>query len=107
MSGKVFLQDAPAAEKFSEGRDISQPCGNAHAGDHLRVTVQTSKNLVISVHDHDDAQCHTHDEKGERLQAFEITQSHSPERWNRLPQACPAGKKSGGREKTIAVIPEF
>ena len=90
------------AEKFGEGRNVTQPCRQAQAGDDLSVVVQASKNFVITVSDHDGAQGQAHDQKSKRLQAIEIAQGVPPERRNRLPQPSASRARSREIEKTIA-----
>ncbi len=66
-----------AAQKLGEGRDIAQPCGQSKAGDELRMVVQASKDLMVSVCDHDHSQGQTHHHKSKGLQAIEVAQSSS------------------------------
>jgi len=43
-------------EKFGEGGNIAEPCGQSETGNHLCMVMQTSKNFMIAMCDHDDAQ---------------------------------------------------
>ncbi len=71
-------QDQQAAEKLGEGRYVAQPGGKAQTGDHLSMMVQSTKNLLRSVGDHDGAQGQAHDDQGNRLQAIKIAQDIPP-----------------------------
>jgi len=73
-AGEESGQNQQATEKLGEGRDVAQPAGQAHAGHELREMMQAAENLVISVGDHNRAQCEAHDEKGKGLQTVEIAQ---------------------------------
>ncbi len=73
-AGEESRQDQQPAQKLGEGGDVAQPSRQAQSGDHLRMMVQASKNLVVAVDDHDGAQGQAHEEKSKRLQAIEIAQ---------------------------------
>jgi hypothetical protein len=51
------------------------------------MVMQSAKNLVISMADHDGAESEAHDEKRERLQTIEDAQRFLREKTNRLSQA--------------------
>jgi hypothetical protein len=73
-------KDHQPAEEFREGGDIAEPCGQTETGHHLCMVMQTSKNFVIAMCDHDDAQGQAHRQKRKRLQPIEIAQSVPPNR---------------------------
>src|SRR5208282_3792915 len=62
-----------AAEKLDEGRNISQPGGDAQARHKLCRVVQPNY-FVIAVRGHDGPQGQAQDEKSERLQTIEVAQ---------------------------------
>ncbi len=70
-------QNQNAAQKLGEGRDIAQPCGQSQAGDELRMVLQASEDLMVTVGDHDHSQGQTHHHKSKGLQAIEVAQSSS------------------------------
>ena len=76
-AGEESRQNQNAAQKLGEGRDIAQPCGQSKAGDELRMVVQASKDLGVTVGDHDHSQGQTHHHKSKGLQAIEVAQSSS------------------------------
>ena len=55
-TGEESHQDQQSAEKFGEGGNIAQPCRQSETGNHLCMVMQTSKNFVIAVCDHNGAQ---------------------------------------------------
>jgi len=67
-------QNEKAAKKFGEGRKISAPAGQTEAGDELNMMMKAAENLLVSVADHDRAECETHNQKREGLQTIEVAQ---------------------------------
>ena len=76
VSAGSKLSDVPLADltKFCKGAQKAWPDGKNFTlvmkdpeSPDLRVVVQASKDLVVSVGDHDGSQGQAHDEKGQRL----------------------------------------
>jgi hypothetical protein len=90
-------QHKQSAKELGEGREIRAPGGQTKATDQLNVVVQSAENLVIAKVDHDRAESQAHDEKSERLQTIQKTQtSSSGERQHRLQESRDGGKASAG-----------
>ena len=63
-------QNQQSTKEFSEGGQISGPGWQAQAGDKLGMVMESAKNLVISMTDHDGAKSESHEEERERLQTI-------------------------------------
>jgi hypothetical protein len=55
----------------------------------VHVIMQVTKQILITVCQHDGAQREAHDNEGEWLRAIEVAQRRSPEEADSLPQASP------------------
>src|SRR5690242_13955749 len=78
--------DQQSSDQFCEGRHIAKPRRESHSPDHVGEVLQATKNFVIAVSSHNDAQREAHYQKCERLQAIEITQTDPPSGRDRLTQ---------------------
>ena len=76
-SGEEPGQDEQSAQEFGERRNVAEPVREAKRMDEINVVVQPAEDIVISVHDHDCANCQAHDEQAEGLQAVEVAQGFS------------------------------
>jgi hypothetical protein len=61
-------QEKQPSQKFSEGRNIAQPCRQAETAYEMNMIVQMMKSILIAVNEHDDAQSQPGYSKGQWLQ---------------------------------------
>ncbi len=94
-SGEQTDQHQDTAKEFGKCGKISGPAGETEAGDELNVVMKSTENFEISVASHDGAQGQTHYQKGEGLQAIEVTQMiSSGRRIHRLQEESGRGKRN-------------
>ena len=82
------------SEKLGHGRNVAQPSRYAQAGDEVHVVMQVTKQILITVCQHDGAQREAHHNEGEWLRAIEVAQRRSPDEADSLPQAKSSRKLS-------------
>lgn len=77
-AGEESGQDEQSAKEFGEGGQVGGPCGESQAGDELGVMMESAKDFVIAMDDHNGPQGQTHEQQSERLQTIKVAHEVPP-----------------------------